>query len=285
MACPGGENMSVKRSAAWAKYQEQVAALFRAERCDVLVEASVDGARAKHKVDVRVVFDKYGIKCTWLIECKYWNRSVGKAQVMTVQGIVNDCGAVRGVVVSKRGFQSGAVRAAMRSNITLTSVEDLQGYILDQRDELETLRSQLAEYRCPFCDAALAHRGEIEFDERNSGRIDIFECGYQTGGWTDLPCPFGPDFPDLDEFALDFIVEKNDPTWPYICVPRPKTERARRVGLRVGHGRTESEANEAVVEHYKYLRTPPGQEFIGKWITRSGFKKPGPVLGSGSKTS
>jgi hypothetical protein len=43
--------------------------------------------------------------------------------VMALKEIVGDCGADRGLIVSTRGFQSGAIRAATKSNITLTSIE------------------------------------------------------------------------------------------------------------------------------------------------------------------
>lgn len=54
----------------WREYQEEVAALFRRQGCNVEVEKVVQGVRAKHEVDVYVSFHRSGIECTWVDECK-----------------------------------------------------------------------------------------------------------------------------------------------------------------------------------------------------------------------
>jgi hypothetical protein len=108
---------------AWRQYQEAVAEVFRASGWDAQTDQVVTGVRARHKVDVQVKFLAHGINCIWIAECKYWNRPVTKETVMALKEIVGDCGADRGLIVSTRGFQSGAIRAATKSNITLTSIE------------------------------------------------------------------------------------------------------------------------------------------------------------------
>jgi len=272
----------------WRTYQAQVSALFRAAGCNAEVEKLVEGVRGKHKVDVYVTFDQYGIRCSWIIECKFWKRSVTKEKVMALGGIVADCGADRGIIVSRRGFQSGAIRAANKTNITLTSIEDLQLYISEKTDELETLRERLAEaesqlddaenelseYRCPDCGSKLVARQEVWFDDNNAGEIEVFECGREIGGHLDRPCPSGQDFPALDEYDLTIFASGSEPHWKFQCYAAPKTARARRVTLDIGHGRTIDEAREWVIEHYRYLTTPPGQEFRGKWRSRSGYSAP-----------
>lgn len=110
----------------WHEYQEQVAEVFRAAGCDATPDVLVKGVRASHKVDVRVIFEKHGIRCLWILECKYWNSRVTKEKVMALKSIVDDCGADRGLIVSKMGFQSGAIRASTKTNITLTSIEELR---------------------------------------------------------------------------------------------------------------------------------------------------------------
>jgi hypothetical protein len=266
----------------------EVAALFHAAGCGAEVEKLVEGARGKHKVDVYVTFDKYGIKCSWIVECKFWNSNVPKEKVMALGAILADVGADRGLIISRKGFQSGAIRAAQRTNITLTSLEDLQLYISDKAEELEQLhqrlaeledqrdasQEQLGEYRCPDCGSDLVTRVPIWYDERNEGLVETFGCGYETGGHNDRPCPFGPDFPSLDEYDLTMFNEESEPHWKYQCFAAPKTKKAKRVRLDIGHGETPDEARDAVIEHYRYLTTPPGQEFRGKLRSRSGYPKP-----------
>jgi hypothetical protein len=260
----------------WRQFQEEAASLFHAASCGAKVDMQIEGARGKHKVDVYVTFDKYGIKCSWIIECKFWNRNVTKEKVMVLIEIVSDCGADKGVIISRKGFQSGAIRAAQKTNITLTSLEDLKLYISDETDKLEELQQrlaevedrlgdteeELAEYRCPQCGSVLVSRVDD---------AEMFECGYETGG---RPCPFGPDFPSLNDYDLTLFNLGSEPHRKYQCFAAPKTEEARRVMLDIGSGQTPDEARDAVIEHYRYLTTPPGQEFRGKWRSRSGYPKP-----------
>lgn len=110
----------------WKEYQEEAAVFFRSLGCEATVDAFVQGIRTGHNVDVWVSFDRFGLKIAWIVECKFWNRAVGKEKVMALKSIVDDIGADRGVILSERGFQSGATRAATKTNVMLTSLIDLR---------------------------------------------------------------------------------------------------------------------------------------------------------------
>jgi hypothetical protein len=129
----------------WKKYQEQVADVFRSAGCSADIEAIVEGVRGKHKIDVLVNFEKYGVTCLWVVECKHWNSNVPKEKVLALQSIVDDIGADRGLLISKVGFQSGAIRLAQKSNITLTSLEDLKEDLRQDSTKriIDTLESNL----------------------------------------------------------------------------------------------------------------------------------------------
>ena len=109
----------------WKDYQNEAAEVFRKAGCEAEVDVVVEGVRGEHGIDVFVTFEQYGINCSWVVECKYWNTNVPKEKVLALQAIVDDVGADRGVLISKTGFQSGAIRLAQKSNITLTSLENL----------------------------------------------------------------------------------------------------------------------------------------------------------------
>jgi restriction system protein len=94
------------RRAAWRDYQDQVAQFFRSSGMD----AKVEGARARHDVDVLVEFEKLGIRHRWVVECKPWKRRIPKERVLTLQGVVSDIGGDRGFLLCEVGFQSGAIR-------------------------------------------------------------------------------------------------------------------------------------------------------------------------------
>jgi Restriction endonuclease len=109
----------------WKQYQEETAALFRALGCEAEVDAKVAGARAVHNIDVWVKFKRFGLEAKWVIECKYWNSPVPKEKVLALRSVIDDVGADKGILISTAGFQSGAVRASEKTNITLTSLGDL----------------------------------------------------------------------------------------------------------------------------------------------------------------
>ncbi len=110
----------------WHEYREKVGNIFTRLGCDVTIDKSVKGARSEHDIDVYIKFNANGIKCLWIVDCKYWNRRVPKKEVFALQKIVEDVGADRGLLSSEVGFQSGAKISIQNSNITLTSLAELR---------------------------------------------------------------------------------------------------------------------------------------------------------------
>lgn len=145
----------------WKKYQIQAAQLFESVGCKAEIEAKVEGVRGKHEVDVYVTFEQYGINCNWVVECKCWNSNVPKEKVLALQAIVDDLGADRGILISKTGFQSGAIRSAQKSNISLTSLEDLR----------EDLAQDVTRRTVDSLEASLLHTKNQIFDLSKTEKI------------------------------------------------------------------------------------------------------------------
>ena len=120
----------------WHEYQEEAAAFFRSLGLIAKIDEKVSGVRGDHDVDVVVRSARAGIKQLWLVECKHWERPVDKLHVSALAEIVRDVGADRGLLLSESGFQAGAVRMAKSSNITLSSISDLNENSEDERTEL-----------------------------------------------------------------------------------------------------------------------------------------------------
>ncbi|QKV54726.1 restriction endonuclease [Comamonas antarctica] len=112
-------------SVPWRVYQEKVADLFRALGFAVHIEGDVVGARAVHAVDVVATRTMFGVAILWIVECKLWNTAIPKEKVLALAQIATDVGADRAFLLSESGFQAGALRAAQKSNITLTSFDEL----------------------------------------------------------------------------------------------------------------------------------------------------------------
>jgi hypothetical protein len=110
----------------WREYQEQIASLFRDLACQVALNHLVQGARGRHRADVRVEFMQFGLPQVWIVECKHWKTAVTKEKVLALQALLQDVGADRGILASESGFQAGAIAASSYSNIILTSLQELR---------------------------------------------------------------------------------------------------------------------------------------------------------------
>ena len=143
----------------WREYQEAVAEVFRKLGCRAEVAKTVMGARGSHEIDVYVTFGKFGHECQWIIQCKLWSRPVDKSVVQTLQSIVQNVGADRGVIFCESGFQSGARTAAQHTNVLLqVSLEDFR------------LTAQLYMSRMPLI--------LQDSDEPDAPPVHIFPDGY-----------------------------------------------------------------------------------------------------------
>jgi hypothetical protein len=109
----------------WRDLETRVATLFRDLGCASEIEVEVRGARAVHVIDVWVTIDLFGQPVRWAIECKRWKRPVTKAAVGALIAVVADVGADRGILVSESGFYPSAKAVASRTNILLTSPDEL----------------------------------------------------------------------------------------------------------------------------------------------------------------
>lgn len=111
---------------AWQDYEFQACDFFRVMGMHAEVKEQVQGARAAHSVDVVVRPVQLGWRHLWLVECKARRRPVEKQHVLTFLQVVVDVGADRGFLLSEAGFQPAALDAAEKTNVTLTSLAQLQ---------------------------------------------------------------------------------------------------------------------------------------------------------------
>jgi hypothetical protein len=150
-------------------------------------------------------------------------------------------------------------RAQLQRLASGETVNELQAEIELAREELERLKEELAEYRCPHCGAPLASRNEAPLDpsERDWDEVESFACGYTVfGGEIQNPCPTDPRFPAFGEFELRFQEVKGDTLWEWSCFAVGKTRMARMLSLTRGLGRTKEEAAARVKESYDRYAKP-----------------------------
>lgn len=72
-----------------------------------------------HEIDVSFEVELAGVKLLVVVECKDYGRKVGVDDVMTFNYRIRDIGAHKGLLVTTRGFQAGAVTIARAEGIGL----------------------------------------------------------------------------------------------------------------------------------------------------------------------
>ena len=157
----------------WKELQVAVGELFKSVGCSAEVDKKIEGARGEHCIDVYVQFNMLSVSCVWIIECKNWNSNIPKEKVLALQSIVQDVGADKGVLVSSKGFQRGAIRCAKNSNIILTNFDGLKSYIDDQirNSGWEALTS-----RVQYLSTKLLENESKSPNFRDIGHVAIIEC-------------------------------------------------------------------------------------------------------------
>ena len=110
----------------WGAFEDLVAELHKTG--DVTVERNVvlsGQSGAPRQIDVVIRHKSALFEHLILVECKYWKRRVRREQVDAFVTAVRDLRAARGIIVSTKGFQQGAITQARLDGIDLFSIREL----------------------------------------------------------------------------------------------------------------------------------------------------------------
>ena len=120
----------------WDGFERLVSKLC--ETGDVTVERDVvmvGKSGAPRQIDV-VIKSKQGlVEHLVIIECKYWNRPVSRANVDSFAISLRELNASKGIIFSVKGFQKGAIQQASSEGIELFNVRGLKDSELFNADE------------------------------------------------------------------------------------------------------------------------------------------------------
>jgi len=75
-----------------------------------------------YKIDVSYSFSLFDMNYLTLIECKYWNSSITREKIGYFKSILDELKAHKGIVVTTKGFQKGAITYAQSQNIGLVKI-------------------------------------------------------------------------------------------------------------------------------------------------------------------
>lgn len=110
----------------WYKFQEDICEHFNNLGANAKTNVRVEGVRGFSDIDVLVESKYLGTDFKWLVEAKYWNSNVTKEIVHAFFTVLQNTGADRGFIISKIGFQSGAIEATKHTNISLYTFEEFK---------------------------------------------------------------------------------------------------------------------------------------------------------------
>ena len=82
--------------------------------------------RGHYNADVVADENVEGISHSIICECKFWNKNIPAEKVRAFRVAVDETGANRGYIISRKGFQSGAILAAHATNVELVTYERFQ---------------------------------------------------------------------------------------------------------------------------------------------------------------
>ncbi len=143
----------------WKELEEKTFEIFKSLcepyqrylECKVVRQAELKGitSGATYKVDVKVSFDFGTSTHTIIIECKYWNKKLKRDQVSKMIGILQDTGAEKGIIVSRKGFYKSAISLAAKNRIDLLTFEQLCNVAYEYIDKIkcEWCTSELSELK------------------------------------------------------------------------------------------------------------------------------------------
>ncbi len=157
----------------WKNLQQLVHQAFVEMGCHAEEPKTISLVRGNKEIDVYVEDVVHGIKSVYLIECKYWNSDIPQDVVHGFRTVVADSGANRGIVIAKKGFQSGANEASLKTSVELMTWDQFNTAFFDKwlaaaSNSFRERARKLVEFRSfpygPMCDEPQVKLVKTEHD-------------------------------------------------------------------------------------------------------------------------
>ena len=110
----------------WEELEEMVNQAFQEMGYESNRNQELSTARGKVIMDVQAIKKSNAIPTHILCECKYWNKPIDQNVIYSFRSICSDIGAHYGLIISRKGFQSGAKESREYTNIHLLNFLEFQ---------------------------------------------------------------------------------------------------------------------------------------------------------------
>jgi len=93
---------------------------------EVKHNVTLQGKTLSHQIDVYWQFEVGGIRYTTVVQAKDWNTAVDQGELLKFRAVLDDLpGQPRGIVVTRTGYQRGAIEYARANDILLYEVDQV----------------------------------------------------------------------------------------------------------------------------------------------------------------
>lgn len=119
----------------WQDLEIKVASILA--ECGMAAQRNkeITTVRGKVTVDVLAIDPHSSPELIYLCECKHWSAAIPRSVVHSFRTVVQDFGAHLGILISRQGFQSGALDAAELANIKLLTWVEFQKLFINRWKE------------------------------------------------------------------------------------------------------------------------------------------------------
>jgi len=106
----------------------------------------ISAAGNSYEVDLSYYFEIGNAKYLTLVECKQWNSKVTREKIGHFKSVLDELKANKGIVITTKGFQKGAIEFAKTNGIGLFKISNDEQFEVISHfvGEIETLESHLS---------------------------------------------------------------------------------------------------------------------------------------------
>ena len=132
---------AIGRDPKWKKFERVLEGIHRlkAQGAKVELDDKILGKRSgsMRQIDISIRFDQGFYDYLTIVECKDYDRKVSIDRVEAFRTVIEDVGAQKGIMVSPKGFQEGAVEVAKAYEIELyTLTEQMSDWTKHVREQV-----------------------------------------------------------------------------------------------------------------------------------------------------
>ena len=161
----------------WKDLQDKVCLLLCQAGFIAEKEKIVSTPRGQVELDVYAIDPDSIDQISYVLECKNWTNHVNQSVIHSFMTIMNETGCNIGYIVSKNGFQSGAINYVNFTNIRLFTFEELQKHYYKTwikkhfAPNVERIIERLVNYTEPCNSKRDKALNEVSDESRNQFRV------------------------------------------------------------------------------------------------------------------